>query len=327
MGSGLIWASLGKGIADAGTAFSSAMAKDIADKRQEERDALREERLLKRQEAADERQAQRKREEDEALKQRVAKESAQVETQAVQMGEGRRQKSLAADADKLAAMSQQAEASGDVALGRDQLLGLIESMPELRESYRKLGAIAGSPDAGRDPRMVRAEDRVTAAMETGAHSSVLEAYTKAKADTLKEIAEDNRQKKADAAQDATNRRLDQQDERLQQADKKNDALIKYLGQRGDAATRNADTAASRAASSPRGSVKDAPTERLTTQAETLRKAAKEATGDRKKNLEAELDQVLAELRRRRESGGASSAPRPAQGRAGSGARDYSNLWK
>lgn len=60
------------------------------------------------------------------------------------------------------------------------------------------------------------------------------------------------------------------------------------------------------------SIKDVPYERLTAQAETLRKAINEATGDRKKSLETQFDDVISELRNRRQSGGgASPAAAPA----------------
>jgi hypothetical protein len=60
------------------------------------------------------------------------------------------------------------------------------------------------------------------------------------------------------------------------------------------------------------SIKELPYERLTAQAETLRKAINEAAGDRKKSLETQFDEVMTELRNRRQSGGgASPAPAPA----------------
>jgi hypothetical protein len=58
------------------------------------------------------------------------------------------------------------------------------------------------------------------------------------------------------------------------------------------------------------SIKELPYERLTAQAETLRKAINEAAGDRKKSLETQFDEVMTELRNRRQSGG-SASPAPA----------------
>lgn len=60
-------------------------------------------------------------------------------------------------------------------------------------------------------------------------------------------------------------------------------------------------------------IKDVPYERLTAQAETLRKAVNEASGERKKMLETQFDEVMNELRRRRQSsaGSPGAAPAPA----------------
>lgn len=76
-------------------------------------------------------------------------------------------------------------------------------------------------------------------------------------------------------------------------------------------------------------IKDVPYERLTAQAETLRKAINEASGERKKSLESQFDDVMGELRRRRQSGAGTPAPSAAPGPAGasSGPKNYSNLWK
>lgn len=77
------------------------------------------------------------------------------------------------------------------------------------------------------------------------------------------------------------------------------------------------------------SIKEMPYERLTAQQDTLRKSINEASGDRKKMLEKEFDDITNELRLRRQSGagasGPSAAPRPAG--AASGPKNYSNLWK
>jgi hypothetical protein len=62
------------------------------------------------------------------------------------------------------------------------------------------------------------------------------------------------------------------------------------------------------------SVREAPQERLTAEAETLRKAANEAVGERKRALEAKLDEVLAELQRRRAASKPTPAPAPGAAR-------------
>lgn len=74
------------------------------------------------------------------------------------------------------------------------------------------------------------------------------------------------------------------------------------------------------------SIKDVPYERLTAQAETLRKAINEASGDRKKMLETQFDDVMGELRRRRPSGGGASGAAPAPSSAASGVTKGGSKW-
>jgi hypothetical protein len=223
-----------------------------------------------------------------------------------------------------------AEDREGLAIDKEKMLELLRNDPALRESYRKSGLIEGAAESTRDSRLIAAEDRVTAAMGMGAHSSVLDAYTKARKDTLDEIRRENEQKRAEAAQAATDLRLDQQG-------RKTDALIQYLGVKGDVAERNAETAEEREKRLAKGGGKAASgggqpglrgmtPERLSAEGETLRKAADKATGERKQRLEAQLDEVFAEMKRRRESGGASPTAAPAP-RPSSTTKNYSNLWK
>lgn len=74
------------------------------------------------------------------------------------------------------------------------------------------------------------------------------------------------------------------------------------------------------------SIKDVPYERLTAQAETLRKAINEASGDRKKMLETQFDDVMGELRRRRQSGAGASGVAPAPASAASGVTKGGSKW-
>jgi hypothetical protein len=329
--SGLIWAGIGKGIADAGTTFGSYMLRDIEDQRRREDEERREANAIKRAEEAERIRAEREEKKAETLKQRVTTETAQVEQRATQMGTERRTARMDSDATRLGEMSAKAGEQGDIALSKEQMLDLIRKDPALRESYRKSGLIEGAAESTRDSRMIAAEDRVTAAMGIGAHSSVLDAYTKAKADTLREVAEENREKQRAAAQAATDLRLDQQG-------RKTDALVEYLGRKGGVAERNAETAEQREARLAKGggkaasgggqpSLKNMTPERLSAEADILRKAADKANGERKQKLEAQFDEVIAEMaRRRKESGGASPTAAPAP-RPSSTTKNYSNLWK
>lgn len=84
--SGLIFAGMGKGIADAGQTFSSFMAKDIEERRRAELEALREERLTAREEARETRAVDRV----EAAAKKDADIFADAEKSAVGVGETRR---------------------------------------------------------------------------------------------------------------------------------------------------------------------------------------------------------------------------------------------
>lgn len=73
-------------------------------------------------------------------------------------------------------------------------------------------------------------------------------------------------------------------------------------------------------------IKDVPYEKLTAQAETLRKAINEASGDRKKSLETQFDDVMGELRRRRQSGAGALSAAPAPSSAASGVTKGGSKW-
>jgi hypothetical protein len=201
--SGLIWAGIGKGIADAGTTFGSYMLKDIESKQLAEREAQREERLLARQAALDQLKADREDAKVEALKTRVASEAVQVEERAAQAPMRRDAAALGRDTQTLAKSSAQAGEDGDFALSEDQLKGLLQNDPKLRESYAKSGIIGGAIADKMDPRLRSAEDQAQAALELGAHSSVIDAYSKKRRDVLDQIRLENTEKKNDQQYTAT----------------------------------------------------------------------------------------------------------------------------
>jgi hypothetical protein len=201
--SGLIWAGIGKGIADAGSTFGNYMAKDIEATRLAEREALREERLLARQEALERIKADREEAKAEALKTRVAAEAVQVEQRAAEAPMRRDAAALGRDSQTLAKSSAQAGEDGDFALSEDQLKGLLQNDPKLRESYAKSGIIEGAIKDKMDPRLRAAEDQSQAALELGAHSSVIDAYAKKRRDVLDQIRLENTEKKNDQQFTAT----------------------------------------------------------------------------------------------------------------------------
>jgi hypothetical protein len=306
--SGLIWAGIGKGIADAGTTFGSYMLKDIEDQRRREDEERREANAIKRAEEADRIRAEREEKKAETLKQRVTAETAQVEQRATQMGTERRTARMDSDATKLGEMSAKAGEEGDIALSKEQMLDLIRKDPALRESYRKSGLIEGAAESTRDPRMIAAEDRVTAAMGMGAHSSVLDAYTKAKADTLREVAEENREKQRAAEQAATNRRLDLIEEgnrqRADEGRRRGDQTDRRLGiMEADARTR--ERRAERSANPSDPNKKPATTADIQRQINASKDDIALTLGVTKNEVNASL----ASLRKRAEAGDAKAKTR------------------
>jgi hypothetical protein len=243
--SGLIWAGIGKGIADAGQTFGAYMAKDIEANRQDEREALREERLLARQAALDQLKADREEAKVEALKQRVATESGAVGVKAAEIGTAREGRAF----DRLAESSAMAGEQGDVALSKEQLQKLAKDDPELGEQYKKLGLIESSmPLTVNQKRLQRAEDEAQAATDIGAHSSVIDAYSKKRDSVLAQIREENRVE--------GDRRRDERSAADRAAsDRRFEALMPIRQQQADASTTRAGAAVTNA-NTPRGGGSD-----------------------------------------------------------------------
>jgi hypothetical protein len=353
MGSGLIWAGLGKGIADAGSTYANAMGRGAELQWQAERELERENRLSEREIARDERLAARQEEADrrreerdaalqklreeseerkaEALKQRVAKESVEVGQRADQIATERSGKAF----DKLAESSALAGEQGDVALTKDQLRKLAQDDPALGKQYKEMGLIESSmPLSANQRRTQRAEDEATAALQLGAHSSVIEAYGKKRDAVLKEIAEENR----DARERSEREMRDRQFQALlpirqQQADAGTTRAGAAETAAGAAVTRAgaAETAAGAAVTragaaqtaagaavtranrgDAGGSGASRDVVKLNQEAETLRKAAKDASSveDRRK-YEKRLQEVLDQIAARRQASSSSTNRAPA----------------
>jgi hypothetical protein len=309
---GLILAGIGKGIADAGQTVSNFMVKDIEDKRKEMLDALREERQAAREMARDERLSEREAEREtrkiereaataEALKQRLARESVQIEGRAAEAPIRRDAAALGRDAQTLAKSSAQAGEDGDIALSEDQLKGLMQNDPQMRESYAKSGIIGGAIQDKMDPRLRAAEDQATAALEIGAHSSVIDAYSKKRRDVLEQIRLENTATRSEQQHIAQMAAIT---ERGRQFDERRPILQQVA----DARTTSAGAAVTRAnrpPSSGKSSTMSGMSEvKLNQEAETLRKAAKDASSmDARRDYEARLKEVMDEIQARRKSGG------------------------
>jgi hypothetical protein len=328
--SGLIFAGIGKGIADAGTTFGSYMLKDIESKQLAEREAQREERLLARQAALDQLKADREDAKVEALKTRVATEAVQVERRAADAP-------IRRDATALGALG--AQVAGDSPMmSQEEREALIRENPQYREVYRSAGLIGADK---MDPRLRAAEDQSQAALELGAHSSVIDAYSKKRRDVLDQIRLENTEKKNDQQFTATMAAIT---ERGRQAD----AKLPIAQQNADANTKRADN--------PRGGSSDN-TDRDITAAENalantrakIEKGYREPTMQEKYDpaaLEAytkkrnefvdnhpDVKRQSARVERLNSGGGASVAPAtPKSGdnrtsTSGTAKKDYSTYWK
>ena len=239
--SGLIWAGIGKGIADAGNTFGNAMFKAIDADVAEQRLLDREERRAKLKEEADERKAERDAQERVDIASRTSKRADEMATT-------RFEAPLARDAATLAKSSAQAGEDGDVALSEDQLKELIRNDPKLRESYKKSGIIGGAIQSAIDPRLQRANDEEQAVRELGGKASVVEAYAKAKKDVLTQIAQENKDAREAKRGEQQDRRLDLMEERITSQGKTDQ-------QKADAATTRANRPASSGSGGGSGGVK------------------------------------------------------------------------
>lgn len=244
--SGLIWAGLGKGIADAGTALGNSWFKSIEEDLREQRLMDREERRFQLREEAEQRKIEREAQER-------ADMSTRISARADAMPAQRAETALTQDAGRLAKFSGQEGVEGEITLSEEQLRELVKNDPKLRESYRKSGLIEGNVDDRIDPRLRRANDEERAARELGAKPTMVEAYAKAKKDTLSQIAQEQREdrqdardafnrQQADTRQAQTDRRLDQIDRRMDDQRQQAERGDKIRQQQADAATTRANRA-------------------------------------------------------------------------------------
>lgn len=179
MGMGLILGGLGKGIADAGAAYAGGMMKGAEYEMQSQRDEDRERRA-----------EDRKTRTDESLKQRIISESEQVKQRAAEAPARR----VAGELDKYGSMV----AGDSPEMSKEEIQKLVQENPQYRAVYEKAGLIG---EDKMDPRLRASSDRAEAAMSIGAHSSVIEAYSKERDSVLKEIKEENAVKKNEATEE------------------------------------------------------------------------------------------------------------------------------
>lgn len=188
MGNGLIWAALGKGIADAGSTFSNAMMQDIQDRRKTELEALREQRKMDMDEAREERKAQQ-----------LLGESERAYAKADQIGMGR-----TVDAVQRAGSSM----AGDAPVAsREEVEQAIAANPSARRLYEEAGVL---PKLNEDQsEYQRASDLVQGATETGASSTTLKALQEQRTAVLQRIKEENRHTEVIGKLDERKRQFDE----------------------------------------------------------------------------------------------------------------------
>lgn len=239
--SGLIWSALGQSVANASNTIGGMMLRDIDDQRKREDEERREARAreaedrreaaaIKRMEEADRIKSERDAKREEELQQRVIKDTAAARARGQEIGRARE----AAAYDKLAESSALAGEQGDVPLTKEQLAAFSSKNPSIARQYRGMGLIDQNlPLSAQERRLRSAEDELAGAMETGAHSSVIKGFQEIRKGVLDEIREENRGRAEAARQEATDRRLDQIDRRIESQNRTDQ-------QRADAATKRAN---------------------------------------------------------------------------------------
>ena len=320
--SGLIWSGIGQGIAGAGQAFASSMFKDIEYQRQLEAEQRREESALKRLEEAARIKSEREDAKAEALKQRVARESAEVLTKAAERVAQR-------DAEELQRLRDAGYVGGE--MGSEEDFKRILADPASRKQFEDKGLIGKRMDN----RLQRADDETQSALEMGAHSSVIEAYSKKRTEVLRQIQEENKQRNEERRAEQNDRRLSQQDERLDLLDKRITSQNTTDKQRADAATTTAKASETRAEKAGEGSGRASitPDQRnmnnLVQRERTIENSLRSAFGDRKAQLEAELVDIRSQMRTLRAADSRqSSAPAATSSSSNTTTtKNYSNLWK
>jgi len=322
----MIWSALGQGLANVGGTVSGLMMRDIEDQRRREEEDRKEANYIKRLEEADRIKSERDAAREEALQQRVIKDSQAARTRAGEIGAAREEQRLTQDAERLAAASASIEGSAPSTTA-EQFKQMLKDNPKLRDLYAGTGVVGRNLSAD-EQRLQSASDLSQAAMDIGAHSSVIRAYQADRDATLKEIRDKNERARQERREDRADAREDRRAEESRvQAEQTNRRL--------DILQQNANTAKQRAESvKVRG--QDYRTASDFTQRErTLRTQIGKAFGDQKTSLQDELDELLT-ARKAWEAGTTApapaattpnpGAPAPGNNRGTTGTRNYSNLW-
>lgn len=195
--SGLIWAGIGKGIADAGATFGNSMMKGIEEERRMQQEALREDRLIKREEERE----QRKEDRLEAAAKKDAEIFRKAEEAAPAIGDKRRFEKFKADV-------------GQTDMSEEELRSVFDS----QYNQRKVGNFEGA-DRYVERYSKQKEDVLNEIrglggssglinQATNVYKATLEAERAADKQALDEKREDRRDREARDRYEQTDRRLD-----------------------------------------------------------------------------------------------------------------------
>ena len=221
MGSGLIWAGIGKGIADAGSTYGN-MAFKAAESE------LADQRAMQRAEALE-------RLKEQMLEERAQKDAAkavEVEGRATTIGKERGAKQIGEEAGKLG--SNAALMAGDApAMTPEEYKAHLASLsPEQRNLIAQTGLINRSVTRN-EQRLQGADDQVQAARELGASSTLLKSYQDTKRSVLDEIKAENTEKRGDQRHAETMAQQERLGSQFQ-------TMLPILQQKADAATTSAN---------------------------------------------------------------------------------------
>ena len=225
MGSGLIWAGIGKGIADAGSTYGSMLFKSAEAEADDERAIKKAEALEK---------LKLKLEEDRAT--RDAVKAVEIDARATQVGEQRAATRMASDVSKLSANAQDMAGASPAATPEEMEAHLKSLTPEQRNLVAKTGLV-GRAVTRNEERIASADDSIAAARDLGASSSVLKSYQDAKRSVLDEIKEENRDRRSAEAEEGRDRRAAASEERRA---REFQALLPVRQQQADAASTRAE---------------------------------------------------------------------------------------
>lgn len=343
--SGFIWSALGNAVANSGSSVAGMMMRDIEDQRRVEAEDRREASALRRMEEADRLKTERERTAAEDLQQRIIRDQAAARTRAGEMARTREEQQLEADAARLAAAS--GSIAGDApSTSAEQFKEMLRKDPSLRDQFAKTGLVGRNLTAS-EREFQEAKDLGEAAMAVGAHSSVINAYSKLRSDVLEKIRDENRAERDRRRDD----RADAREERLGQQ------FTQTLG----VMQQNADSNRIRADRPPSGAAdpnKPATTADLQRQITAAQNSLALELGVSKNDVNAEVSSLkrkadkgdakakerldtiqpfLDELKdandrmtqfKRNKPGGntPTAAPAPSNSPSQSGTRNYSNLW-